>query len=165
MKGKTEMKDTVRFPVLLDLRMIDFSSTVDVCTLVRERCHHMFGVEGDGYIDDRMDAIAGLFAGTHPDYQAMDTAYHDITHTLQATLCLTELLHKMPSGLQQTVGETGWRLSHGERNRIFLARALLQEPDVLVLDESFAALDPANLQLVFDCVLKRAKTLVVIAHP
>ncbi|MDJ0840584.1 MAG: ABC transporter ATP-binding protein [Acidobacteriota bacterium] len=80
-------------------------------------------------------------------------------------LGLGDLIERMPSGYNQMVGEIGWKLSHGERNRIFLARALLQEPDILVLDESFAALDPANLNLVFDCVLKRAKTLVVIAHP
>lgn len=48
----------------------------------------------------------------------------------------------MPAGLQQILGETGWQLSHGERSRLFIARALLQGPDVMVLDESFGALDP-----------------------
>jgi hypothetical protein len=87
------MRDTVKFPVLPDLSVIDFSCTSDVRTLVKERRQHMFGVRGNGYIDEYMDAIADLFAGRHPDYQAMDTAYHDITHTMQATLCLVELLH------------------------------------------------------------------------
>ncbi len=71
----------------------------------------------------------------------------------------------MPAGLQQMVGETGWRLSHGERSRLYVARALLQNADVVVLDESFAALDPENLQRVLRCVLRRAPTLLVIAHP
>jgi len=88
-----------------------------------------------------------------------------LAHQVCLELGLADLLKKMPSGLSQMVGETGWHLSHGERNRIFLARALLQEPEILILDESFAALDPANMNLVFDTVLKRAKTLVVIAHP
>ena len=63
------------------------------------------------------------------------------------------------------VGESGWQLSHGERSRLFLARALLQEPELLVLDESFAALDPETLRRCLQRVLDRARTLVVIAHP
>jgi ATP-binding cassette subfamily B protein len=80
-------------------------------------------------------------------------------------LGLGDLLARMPAGLAQMVGETGWQLSHGERSRIYLARALLQEPDVVVLDESFAALDPATLRRAASCVLRRARTLVVVAHP
>ncbi len=80
-------------------------------------------------------------------------------------LGLGELLAHMPAGLQQMVGESGWRLSHGERSRLFVARALLQRADVVVLDESFAALDPENLQRVLKCVIRRAPTLLVIAHP
>jgi ABC-type multidrug transport system fused ATPase/permease subunit len=43
--------------------------------------------------------------------------------------------------------------------------ALLQGADVVVLDESFAALDPATLRLALHCALERATTLLVIAHP
>ena len=75
------------------------------------------------------------------------------------------LLEQMPSGMDQVVGETGWQLSQGECSRIFVARALLQNADFVVLDESFATLDPENLQQCLDCVRKRAKTLMVIAHP
>ena len=63
------------------------------------------------------------------------------------------------------VGETGWQLSHGERSRVFVARTLLQRSQVVLLDESFAALDPPSLARALDCVLRRAPTLVVIAHP
>lgn len=80
-------------------------------------------------------------------------------------LGLGELLERMPAGLLQMVGETGWQLSHGERSRLYIARALLQEADLIVLDESFAALDPENLQRALHCVLNRAGTLIVIAHP
>ena len=80
-------------------------------------------------------------------------------------LGLGELLARMPAGLQQMVGETGWRLSHGERSRLYVARALLQKSEVVVLDESFAALDPENLKRVLQCVFRRAPTLLVIAHP
>ena len=79
-------------------------------------------------------------------------------------LGLGDLLARMPSGMLQMVGETGWQLSHGERSRLYIARALLQNAGLVVLDESFAALDPENLKLVMQCVLKRAPTLLVIAH-
>lgn len=86
-----------------------------------------------------------------------------------ADLCerlgLGDLLGKMPGGLNQQVGETGWQLSHGERSRIFLARALLQKADVTILDESFASLDPATMERCLATALEEADTLVVIAHP
>jgi ATP-binding cassette subfamily B protein len=80
-------------------------------------------------------------------------------------LGLGPLLDRMPAGLQQVVGETGWQLSHGEKSRLYLARALLQRADLLILDESFAALDPENLQRALAFVLTQAPSLVVIAHP
>ncbi len=80
-------------------------------------------------------------------------------------LGLGELIDRMPAGLNQMVGETGWQLSHGERSRLFIARALLQRADLVLLDESFAALDPENLRRALTCVLNRVRTLVVIAHP
>ena len=78
---------------------------------------------------------------------------------------LGPVLARMPGGITHYVGETGWQLSHGERSRIFLARALLQGAHLTVLDESFAALDPETLALCLECSLKRARTLMVIAHP
>jgi ATP-binding cassette subfamily B protein len=79
-------------------------------------------------------------------------------------LGLGDLLDRMPSRLNQTVGETGWQLSQGERARVFLARALLQRSEVLVLDETFSALDPENVDRVIRCVHRRTPTLLAIAH-
>jgi ATP-binding cassette subfamily B protein len=80
-------------------------------------------------------------------------------------LGLDALLRRMPGGLQQMVGETGWQLSQGERSRLFLARALLQNSRMVILDESFAALDPENLRQALECSLRRSKALMVVAHP
>ncbi len=79
-------------------------------------------------------------------------------------LDLGHVLRRMPAGGSQLLGETGWQLSHGERSRLFIARALLQKSELVIFDESFAALDPVTLKLVVGCVRRRAKTLIVIAH-
>lgn len=88
-----------------------------------------------------------------------------VAEALCLDLGLGDLLERMPSGLMQMVGETGWQLSHGERSRVYLARALLQNAQLTVLDESFAALDPETLEKCLNCAVKRARTLLVIAHP
>lgn len=80
-------------------------------------------------------------------------------------LGLGPLLARMPGGLMQTVGETGWQLSHGERSRVYVARALLQPGELVIFDESFAALDPQTLTTCLEAVLKRRRTVLVIAHP
>ena len=80
-------------------------------------------------------------------------------------LGLGPLIERMPARLSQQVGETGWQLSHGEKSRIFLARALLQDAALTVLDESFAALDPETLKRAITCAASRSRTLMVIAHP
>jgi ATP-binding cassette subfamily B protein len=80
-------------------------------------------------------------------------------------LGLGALLDRMPAGLLQMVGETGWQLSQGERSRLYIARTLLQGASCLIFDESFAALDPETLRQALPCVLEHAPTLLIIAHP
>jgi ATP-binding cassette subfamily B protein len=81
-----------------------------------------------------------------------------------AELGLRPLLERMPQGFAQMIGETGWQLSHGERSRLFIARALLQKADLFLFDENFGALDPETLMQALKCVREHAKTLIVIAH-
>lgn len=85
--------------------------------------------------------------------------------TICGELGLGDLLARMPAGMVQMVGDGGWQLSHGERSRLYLARALLQPAQLIILDESLAALDPENLSLALTCIFKRAPTVMVIAHP
>jgi len=90
----------------------------------------------------------------------------DITELTQICkeLGLDSLLARMPAGIQQMVGDSGWQLSQGERARVCVARALVQQADVRVLDESFATLDPETLDRVLECILRRSETLLVVSH-
>jgi len=88
---------------------------------------------------------------------------HDAMQVARA-LGLGPLLERMPAGLFQAVGATGWQLSHGEQSRVYLARALLQRAEVVVLDETFDALDPASLELCMKATMACAQTLVVVTH-
>lgn len=79
---------------------------------------------------------------------------------------LDALIERLPEGLETRTGERGLALSAGERHRIAIARALLRQPDVLILDEPTAALDEAT-ELVVARGLRRAlphATLIVITH-
>jgi ABC-type transport system involved in cytochrome bd biosynthesis fused ATPase/permease subunit len=89
----------------------------------------------------------------------------DEARAICVELGLGPLLDHMPGGMYQTVGETGWQLSHGEQSRLFIARALLQRSDVVILDESLAALDPDTMAQTLRCLRARAPSLIVVAHP
>ena len=72
----------------------------------------------------------------------------------------------LPNGYDTIVGEGGASLSGGERQRISIARALLKDAPIVVLDEATASIDPENEQLIQQALtdLTREKTVVVIAH-
>lgn len=79
---------------------------------------------------------------------------------------LDEYIHSLPAGLNELVGERGVKLSGGQRQRIGLARALYNNPPVLVLDEATSALDNKTENEVMNAIrdLKGDKTILIIAH-
>lgn len=79
---------------------------------------------------------------------------------------LDEFVKGLPEGLDTGIGERGIRLSGGQRQRIGIARALFEDPEVLVLDEATSALDNETEAAIMDSInrLHGRKTLVIIAH-
>ncbi len=79
---------------------------------------------------------------------------------------LDEFVRGLPEGLDTGIGERGIRLSGGQRQRIGIARALFEDPEVLVLDEATSALDNETEAAIMDSInrLHGKKTLIIIAH-
>ena len=77
-----------------------------------------------------------------------------------------EFIREMPDGYQTVLGENGSTLSGGERQRISIARALLKNAPVILLDEATASLDPENEVFVQKAIAKliEGKTVIMIAH-
>lgn len=77
-----------------------------------------------------------------------------------------DFISALPNGYDTIVGEGGASLSGGERQRISIARTLLKDAPIVVLDEATASIDPENEQLIQQALteLTREKTVVVIAH-
>lgn len=79
---------------------------------------------------------------------------------------LLEFINSLESGINTEVGERGVRLSGGQRQRIGIARALYNNPQILILDEATSALDFETEKLIMKSIytLKKNKTILIIAH-
>ena len=89
----------------------------------------------------------------------------EIAHALEAAQCL-DIIEKLPNGIDTVVGTNGVYLSGGEQQRIAIARAILKNAPILILDEATAFADPDNEVRVQQALsaLSKGKTVIMIAH-
>ena len=94
-----------------------------------------------------------------------DASEEEIRDAAKAACC-DEFIEKLPDGYKTMLGENGATLSGGERQRISIARALLKDAPIIILDEATASLDPENEVSVQQAInrLVAGKTVLVIAH-
>ena len=109
-----------------------------------------------------------LFAGTvrdnlmYGDLEATDAELEEVTRAAHAF----DFISSFPDGFDQAIGERGVTLSAGQRQRIAIARVMLERPKILILDEASSSLDAESEALVQDALerLMSGRTTLVIAH-
>ena len=95
----------------------------------------------------------------------MNATEEQVLAAAKAARC-DEFIEKMPDGYQTVLGENGSTLSGGERQRLSIARALLKDAPIVLLDEATASLDPESESSIQQAIgrLIQGKTVLVIAH-
>jgi ATP-binding cassette subfamily B protein len=125
-------------------------------------------------VDQLLDTVAFVFQDTFLFHDTVaaniragnEQATHDeVVAAARAARC-DEFVTALPHGYDTVIGERGGTLSGGERQRIAIARAILKNAPVVILDEATAFADPENEAAIQDAIsaLTRGKTLIVIAH-
>lgn len=124
--------------------------------------------------EDLMDKISFVFQNTklfkttlleNIKYGNPDATMDEVNQAVDMAQC-REVIDKQPLGLQTKIGVEGTYLSGGEQQRIVLARALLKNATIVLLDEATAFADPENEHLIHKALkeLTRGKTVLIIAH-
>ena len=109
-----------------------------------------------------------LFDGTVEEnilYGSFDKTAEELERVIELS-AVDEFLDRLGQGLKTLVGERGVRLSGGQRQRIALARALLKNPPILILDEATSAVDNETERAISEALEKihHRRTVLIVAH-
>ena len=98
-------------------------------------------------------------------YSRLDATQAELENACKAAN-IHQFISELPEGYDTVVGERGYRLSGGEKQRLALARVILKDPQILVLDEATSHLDSESEVLIQDALKKvmAGRTSIVIAH-
>lgn len=132
---------------------------VDVRDLTLNELRHAVGIVfEDTFLFN--DSVIGNIAFARPD-ASMD----DVQRAAQLAGA-HEFIERLPDGYATVLGERGFSLSGGQRQRIAIARAILADPRVLVLDDATSAVDPSKEHEIRDAMatVMQGRTTIVIAH-
>lgn len=157
--GKTTIVD-----IMLGLLQVEGGEILADGVEIRE--HYESWLKNVGYIPQSIfmvdSTIRKNVAFGYADDEIDDAKVWKALHEAQ----LDEFVRGLPEGLDTGIGERGIRISGGQRQRIGIARALFEDPEVLVLDEATSALDNETEAAIIESInrLHGRKTLIIIAH-
>lgn len=90
----------------------------------------------------------------------------DEIHQVAKEACCHDFIMNLPQGYQTIIGDGGGTLSGGEKQRVSIARAILKDAPIIILDEATASIDPENEEAIQEAInhLIKDKTIIIIAH-
>ena len=133
------------------------------------------GVDVRDYtLESLMDQISMVFQNVYLFADTIENnikfgcpdATHEQVVEAARKACCDDFIEALPDGYNTVIGEGGASLSGGERQRIAIARAMLKDAPIVILDEATASVDPENEHLIQSAIseLTRGKTIITIAH-
>lgn len=157
--GKTTMVDIL-------LGLLNLQSGKILADDVEIREHYEEWLKNIGYIPQTIFMLDSTIRNNVAFGYASEDIDDERVWAVLKEAQLDEFVRGLPQGLDTGIGERGIRLSGGQRQRIGIARALFEDPEVLVLDEATSALDNDTEAAIMESInrLHGKKTLIIIAH-